>query len=65
MPTIDPEFVGKKADTIDSLLGAMALPLPPKMHLDGLKASLTSMRDELRAEVVRATGENPWENHPS
>jgi hypothetical protein len=54
------EKVGQLSDTIDNLLHAMQLPLPPQMHLSSLKGNLESVRDELREIYTEETGENPW-----
>lgn len=54
------EKIGQLSDTIDNLLHAMQLPLPPKMHLDSLKGNLESVRDELREIYTEETGDNPW-----
>jgi hypothetical protein len=55
------EQVGLIADRCDNLVHATLLPLPPKMHLEQLVASLKEIRDELRDIVIAETGDNPWE----
>lgn len=57
----DIEQIGEVADTIDNLLGALSLPLPPQTHVTQLKAALPQLRDKLRESYVAITGENPWE----
>lgn len=54
------EKLGKASDTIDNLIHAMQLPLPPATHLAALKASLPALRDELRKVYVSETGQDPW-----
>jgi hypothetical protein len=34
-------------DTVENLLGAMKLPLPPEIHLEGLKENLEGVRDRI------------------
>lgn len=58
------ELLGMAADDIDNLLGAMQLPVPAQVHLDGLRATLPKIRDRLRAVYVAEMGENPWEHTP-
>ena len=57
----DIEEIGKLADTIDNLSGAMNLPMPPAFHLKQLKESLPEVSAKLKSIVVRVSGMNPWE----
>lgn len=59
------EMLGTAADRIDSLLGAMSLPLPAQMHLEQLKLVLPEIRDQLRQVYKLETGDDPWSTHPS
>lgn len=54
------EEIGLVADSINNLLGALALPLPPQMHIEGLKPNLFSLMERLREVYVAEAGENPW-----
>lgn len=54
------EALGEQADTLDNLLSAMQLPLPPQMHLDALRPSLLQVMEKLREIYVAETGYNPW-----
>ena len=54
------ERLAEVAETLDNLIGALQLPLPPAMHVDQLKVHLPELRDKLRAVYVAETGENPW-----
>lgn len=44
------EALGCARDSIENLEAAMRLPLPPEIHLEGLRGSLA----QIRAEIVRA-----------
>lgn len=57
------EDVGLVADTLDNLIHALALPMPPAFHLERLRAALPGVRDRLRAAFVAAVGDNPWPTH--
>jgi hypothetical protein len=54
------ERIGLASDRLDNLLHAAQLPLPPRMHLEGILPALAEIRDELREVFVALTGENPW-----
>lgn len=58
------EGVARVAERCNNLLGSLALPLPPRTHVDGLRPNIQEMRDELRRIVVGVKGEDPWEGHP-
>lgn len=45
------EACGHAVDRLENLLAAMKLPLPPRLHLEGLSGNLESIRDELRAAL--------------
>jgi hypothetical protein len=55
------ELLGRLADHIDNLVGALQLPLPAQTHVDQLKAALPKVRDQLRTIYVAQTGEDPWD----
>ena len=57
----DIDEIGQLADTLDNLLGAMNLPMPPVFHLKQLKESLPEVSAKLKSIVVRVSGANPWE----
>lgn len=52
--------IGKVADTIDNLLAATNLPMPPKFHLEQLKDGLAKISAKLKLIFVDASGTNPW-----
>lgn len=54
------EKIGALSDTLDNILHAAKLPLPPKMHLEQLTAHIEQARDILRRVYYVETGENPW-----
>lgn len=57
--------IGKAADRVDNLIGALQLPLPAQMHVDQLKIALPELRDMLRLIYIAETGEDPWATNPS
>ena len=56
--------IGLLADRLDNLIGAMQLPLPAHMHLEGLRVALPEIRNALRLIYTAETGEDPWSTHP-
>lgn len=54
------DTIGELSDTLDNLLHAAKLPLPPQMHLTQLTAHIEQARDILRRVYYVETGENPW-----
>jgi hypothetical protein len=54
------ELLGMQADTLNNLLGAMQLPIPPETHLAVLKTELFKVMEKLREIYVLETGDNPW-----
>lgn len=58
------ERFAQVAEQANNLLGALALPLPAHIHLQGLGPNIEEMRDELRRVVVEVKGEDPWAGHP-
>lgn len=47
------EACGCAVDSIDNLLQAMTMPLPPAMHL-------AALRKQLHDAYVKETGDDPW-----
>lgn len=60
----DFDTLGRLVDRLDNATAALLLPLPPQIHIDGVRGIVESVRDELKAFVVSRSGENPWEFHP-
>jgi hypothetical protein len=58
------EKLGEAADTVDNLIGALQLPLDPRMHVEQLKLALPKLSATLKAVYVAQTGDNPWSTHP-
>jgi hypothetical protein len=58
------EEIGQLSDTADNLLGASELPLPPQMHIEGMRGGLTDIRNDLRRIYRAISGDDPWEHHP-
>ena len=50
------------ADTLDNLIHAMKLPMPPEQHMKHLATSLTHCRDVLRRVYAKEEDYNPWED---
>jgi hypothetical protein len=53
--------LGEVADDLDSLIAALAVPLPGAKQVEAIRASLPAQRDALRAVFVSETGEDPWD----
>jgi hypothetical protein len=58
------ELLGMQADRIDSLIGALQLPIPDALHLKAMRAILPEIRDALRRVYVIETQDDPWETRP-
>jgi hypothetical protein len=52
--------LGRTIDRVDSLIGALALPMPDKFHIEQLKSILPDVSADLKKYFAEATGENPW-----
>jgi hypothetical protein len=52
--------IGRLIDRIDSLSGALSLPLPPAIHMQALRESLPTLSREFKAAYEACFGENPW-----
>lgn len=55
------ELLGMQIDSIDNLLSALKLPLPPATHIAGLTQNLEKIVKNLRQVYIAETGDNPWE----
>ena len=40
--------IGRLVDRCENYIAGTVLPLPPQMHVDGMKSGFESMRDELK-----------------
>lgn len=60
MDTEKLDRLGALADTVDNLLAAENLPLPPDLAKRARCASLEDLRDKMRELYIDASGENPW-----
>ncbi len=56
------ERLGQLIDKADNYLAAATLPLPPRMHVEGLTTGLREIRAELLAIYLAAGGENEWKD---
>lgn len=54
------EKVGRIADSVDSLLVAMKMPMPAQFHLAQLKVALVDISTQLKDIYICVSGENPW-----
>lgn len=59
MTAADLETLGLLVDKLDNGVAATALPLPPHIHVTGMKGIMAEARDELRAFLI-GKGFNPW-----
>jgi len=57
------ERLGKLADSLDSGLYPLRMPLPDAMKITGMAGIVREARDEIAKLVVEITGENPWETN--
>ena len=55
------ERLGLAADRVDNLLGALCLPLPPRIHVEGLTPNLREVAAELHA-IYDAAAESEEES---
>lgn len=55
------EKLGRLIDRIENIQHALALPIPPQIHIEGIKGSLPDIVKELKDSFIEITGENPWE----
>ncbi len=60
----DLDTLGRMVDRLDNATAALNLPLPPAMHIEGMKGIVESVREELRTFVVQRLGHDPWEFQP-
>lgn len=60
MDTETLERIGQMVDTAENGLAATAIPLPPSVHVEGLKAVLAKLRDEAKAIYLASGGEDWW-----
>lgn len=58
------EVLGEQIETLDNLLGAMALPMPAEFHLTQLRGLLPKVSAALKRVYVTETGDDPWATHP-
>lgn len=56
------ERIGFASDTLENLVAALSLPLPPTMHIQALKETLPEMVKILREVFVSETNDNPWDD---
>ena len=56
----DAEELGTMVDELDALIAALAMPLPPELHIKGLAGSIKNKRDKLRNLLTR-NGFDPWD----
>ena len=54
------EVLGNAIDSIENLLAAMPLLLPPAVHLEALKPSLEGVVEKLKGVYRVETGDDPW-----
>lgn len=59
MTADDLETLGLLVDKLDNGVAATVLPLPPHIHVTGMKGIMEDARDELRAFLI-GKGFNPW-----
>lgn len=55
------EQIAKTASELESLIGAMEIPMPADFHLLQLKTLLPEKVKAIKQAIINETGENPWE----
>lgn len=55
------EKLGEVIETLTNLLQAMTMPVPPHIHLQGLRSELPEITKGLVDIYKTESGENPWE----
>lgn len=58
------ESLGKLADRVNNLHGALQLPMRPQFHIRQMQSELLGLRNDLRALVREVGEEDPWEGQP-
>ncbi len=53
--------VGRAVDTLENLIAGQVMPMPDRLHLEGLRGALPPLRDRLKAAYIQAVGSDPWE----
>lgn len=64
MTDANADSMGRQIDSLRNALAATRLPLPPHIHVDGMKSIIESAEAELRKVYIAETGDDPWEDHP-
>lgn len=60
----DLDTLGRLVDKLENALASLEMPLPPALHIEGMKGIVTDVRDSLKLFVVDRLGHNPWEFQP-
>ncbi|WP_428414441.1 hypothetical protein [Methylibium sp.] len=54
------ELLGMQIDTLENLQGALKLPMPANLHVQGIRGSLPDVVAALKRVYIAETGDNPW-----
>lgn len=54
------ELLGMQIDTLENLQGALKLPMPASLHVQGIQLSLPDVVAALKRVYIAETGDNPW-----
>lgn len=57
---IAPDEFAEVIDTIDTLLGAMEIPMPAEFHVKQMKRELKEVSEKLKRIYVEEEDEDPW-----
>ena len=57
---LDPQDIGRLADTADNYLATLELPMPDAQKLDSLRTGMLEISKALKELYVAVVGENPW-----
>lgn len=53
--------IAEVIETLDMLISAMSIPMPPEIHLKALRESLPDVRERLFEAYLSLGGEDHWD----
>ena len=54
------EEIAEAIDTLENLIAALQLPMPPATHLSALRQALPELHGQLKHAYLSAGGEDVW-----
>jgi len=52
--------IAEAIDSLSNIIAALSLPVPDKIHVEGLRGTLPEIRDKIKAGYLEAGGEDYW-----